>query len=231
MSKSNREFVSIVQNTLNSVSSDLFISPKYIVKMGQDIVSDFLKKDSESRRVTTVSEGWSELECLPMIEVPVTECSLDTYLCTKLMRTKDKLPETFSGYYGNLIKNVASVNFGQFYDFVRSPRQWKDIQNREFKNKHQKYYFFLNQYIYIPNSEVEEIRVEALFKNKWEVEKFNLKNCTTCKNKCIKPLDSEFVCPDYLLNPVITETINKIAVKYKINPELIKNLNFYNKQE
>lgn len=232
MFKSNREFISIVQNSLNSLSNDMFISPKLILNIGRDIVSDFLKKDSESRRVTTISEGWAELECLPMVEVPVTECSdLDTRLCTKLMRTKDKIPETFSGYYGNLIKQVASINFGQFYDFIRSPRLWKDIQNRPFKDNRIKYYFFINGYIYIPNSDVESIRVEALFKNKWEVDILNKKQCSTCKEGCVKPLDYEFVCPDYLLNPVQAETVNKLINKFNIPIDERIDLNSYQKTE
>jgi hypothetical protein len=232
MSKTNRDFVSVVNNTLNSNNNDMFISPKFILSVGRDVLSDFLKKDSESRRITTLSEGWSELECLPMVEVPVTECSdLDIKLCTKLMRTKDKLPETFSGYYGNLIKQVASINFGQFYDFIRSPRLWKDIQNRPFKDNRIKYYFFINGYIYIPNSDVENIRVEALFKYKWEVDIVNTKNCPTCKETCVKPLDYEFVSPDYLLNSVQTETINKILTKFKINPDNKIDLNEYNKTQ
>lgn len=232
MIKTNREFISIVQNTLNSLSNDMFVHPKLILNIGRDVVSDFLKKDSESRRVTTISEGWSEIECLPLIEVPITECSdLDVRLCNKLMRTKDKLPETFSGYYGNLIKHVASINFGQFYDFVRSPRIWKDIQNRPFKDNRVKYYFFINGYIYIPNSDVESIRVEALFKHKWEIDKINKKDCTTCKKDCIKILDYEFVCPDYLLLAVETETVNRIINKLKIPADERIDLNSYQKTE
>ena len=152
-------------------------------------------------------------------------------MCTKLTRTKDKIPETFSGYYGNLIKQVASINFGQFYDFIRSPRLWKDIQNRPFKDNRIKYYFFINGYIYIPNSDVESIRVEALFKNKWEVDILNKKQCSTCKEGCVKPLDYEFVCPDYLLNPVQTETVNKLINKFNIPIDERIDLNSHQKTE
>jgi len=232
MAKSNREFVSLINNSLNAISDDVWVSPKYILDLGKDVLADFLKKESESRRITNASEGWSELDCLKMIQVPINECAeLDTHLCTTLMRTKDKLPETFTGYYGNIIKTVASLNFGQFYDPVRSPRVWRDIQNREFQDKTIKYYFFINGYIYIPNSDVESIRVEAYFQNKWEVDAYNKKNCESCKQGCIKPLDYEFVAPEYLLSAVQTEVINKILVRFKIPPDNLIDNNSFQKTE
>lgn len=215
---------------MNSISVDLRLSNKYIYNIGKDVVGDFLKKDSESRRITTASEGWSELECVPMEEVPISECGgIELYLCEKLMRTKYKLPETFTGYNGNIIKHVASINFGQIYEPLRGIRLWNDVQKREVKKKNQKYYVFINQYLYIPipkgeQSSPEQIRIEGYFKHQWEVKQLNEINCSSC-DKCVSVLDSEFVCPEYLLSAVTKETVNIILTKNKIVPDVIHNLN------
>lgn len=237
----NSEFISNVNNTLNAISVDLRLSNKYIFNLGRTVVADFLKKESESRRVTTISEGWSELECLDMQEVPITECAgIDVYLCQKLMRTKIKVPETFTGYNGNLIKHVASVNFGQIYEPLRGIRLWNDVQKREIKKKNQKYYVFVNQYIYIPipKGELESpetIRIEAYFKNKWEIEKLNHSKeaCKSCnpKTPCVSVLDSDFVCPEYLVHDVIKETVNLIILKYKLPADNLQNLNIYDREQ
>lgn len=227
------EFISTVNNTLNALSVDAKIPNRYIFNVGRQVVADFLKKESESRRITTASEGWSEIDCVKMIEVPLMECGgIDVNLCERMMRSEYKLPDTFTGYNGNIIKHVASVNFGQIYEPLRGIRLWNDVQKREVKKKNQKYYVFINQHLYIPipkgeEESPEQIRIEAYFKNKWEVEEYKTIGCKSCK-KCISVLDSEFVSPEFLLNAVIKETVNIILTKYKLQHDNRQDLNNFN---
>lgn len=234
-----KKFISEVNQTINANSVDLRIPNKYIYNLGVDIVADFLKKESEARRITTASEGWSEIACFPMQEVPMSECAgIDVYLCERMMRTVNKVPPTFTGYNGNIIRHVASLNFGQIYEPLRGLRIWNDVQKREVKKKNLKYYVFINQYIYIPlpkgdTSTPEKIRIEAYFKSKWEIEKINNSTdaCESCdpKTPCIDFLDSDFVCPEYLLSPVIQETSRVILTKFKIPEDNKPDLNDYSK--
>ena len=217
MAISNRDFYSQIVNNIKALNIDDFIAPKFVLTMATNIAADFIKKDNDNRRLWKMSEGWKEAECLPLIEVPITSCpDLDTFVCKRLMRTKDKLPDTYSTRYGNLIKHVASINFGQFYDPV-SPRQYKAIMNRQFVDYKKKYYFFIGGYIYIPDSQVESIRIEAFFKKPWEVDVLNAQNedCSTCnKNICVKPLDYEFVAPEYLFNNIKEEVLKQLRGVY-----------------
>jgi len=234
MAISNREFVSQIWNNCKSLNIDDFIAPKFVLTMATNIAADFIKKDNDNRRLWKMSEGWKEAECLPLIEVPISSCpELDTMVCKRLMRTVDKLPDTFSTRYGNLIKHVASVNFGQFYDPV-SPRQYKAIMNREFVDYRKKYYFFIGGYLYIPDSQVESLRVEAYFKRPWEVDILNFKNeqCDTCsKEPCIKPLNYEFIAPEYLFNNIKEEVLKQLrAVYLQVNPDQYPNLEKGQKQ-
>lgn len=218
------EFISLVNISLNALPVDSKIPNKYIFGVGRMVTADFLKKESESRRITTASEGWSEIDCVEMIEVPLMECGgVEVNLCEKMMRSKYQLPDTFTGYNGNIIKHVASVNFGQIYESLRGIRLWNDVQKREGKKKNQKYYVFINQHLYIPipkgeQSSPELIRIEAYFKNKWEVDEYKSLGCKTCKD-CVSVLDSQFIVPEFLLNPVVKETVNIIMNKYKLQSD------------
>lgn len=199
---------------------DSYISPKFIYSETINIISDFLKKDHEAKRkLQKLSQGWSEIKCLNLVEVDVVECAeLDIRMCEKLMRSKNRLPDTFSYSFGNIIKHVASINFSSFYDPV-TPRQWNAIQKREFRDPNKYYYFFIDGYIYIPVPKkqvinVEALRVDAYFISKYEVDVFNLTNseCIDCQNnKCLSPLDYELVCPGYLLNDVKKELLNRLG--------------------
>jgi len=230
------EFISLVNISLNALPVDSKIPNKYVFQMGRNVVADFLKKESESRRITTASEGWSEIDCVEMIEVPLMECGgVEVNLCEKMMRSKYQLPDTFTGYNGNIIKHVASVNFGQIYEPLRGIRLWNDVQKREVKKKNQKYYVFINQHLYIPipkgeQSAPEQIRIEAYFKNKWEVDEYKSLGCKTCKD-CVSVLESQFVVPEFLLNPVVKETVNIIMNKYKIQSDNKTDMNSQNLTE
>lgn len=215
-----RQYISDITNQIKQYSMDSYISPKFIYSETINIISDFLKKDHEAKRkLQKLSEGWSEIKCLNLVEVDVVECAeLDIRMCEKLMRSKDRLPDTFSYSFGNIIKHVASINFSSFYDPV-TPRQWNAIQKREFRDPNKYYYFFIDGYIYIPVPKkqvinVEALRVDAYFISKYEVDVFNLTNseCIDCqKDKCLSPLDYELVCPGYLLNDVKKELLNRLA--------------------
>lgn len=215
-----RQYISDITNQIKQYSMDSYISPKFIYSETINIISDFLKKDHEAKRkLQKLSEGWSEIKCLNLVEVDVVECAeLDIRMCEKLMRSKNRLPDTFSYSFGNIIKHVASINFSSFYDPV-TPRQWNAIQKREFKDPNKYYYFFIDGYIYIPVPKkqvinVEALRVDAYFISKYEVDVFNLTNseCIDCQNnKCLSPLDYELVCPGYLLNDVKKELLNRLG--------------------
>jgi len=229
----NRQLVSSIWNDLKALNIDDYISPQFIVQKAIDIAGDFIKKENDSRRIYKLSEGWNEIECMNMMEVPITTCpELNHYVCKRLMRTVDKVPETYSTRYGNLIQHVASVNMGQFYDPI-SARQYTAIMNRQFVDYRKKYYFFINGYIYIPDSNVEVIRINAYFKKPWEVAQVTLNNCEDCDiPECIpSPLDFEFVCPDYLYNSVKQEIIKQLREVYlQIQPDQFPNIDGLEKQ-
>lgn len=230
-----REWNSDILNNTKQYSMDSFISQKFIYSETISIIADFLKKDHDAKRkLAKLSEGWDEITCMQLEEVPVFECEgIDIRNCEKLMRSKDKLPDTFTSSFGNIIKHVASINFSSFFDPV-TPRQFNDIQKREFIDKRKNYYFFINGYIYIPVYKgqtfgIESIRIDAYFKSKWDVAQFNLKNsdCKDCqKDKCKSPLDFDLVIPTYLENDVKKELLNRLSGLFlKVQADQYPNMN------
>jgi len=221
----NREFYSEIINELKAISIDSWISPYFILAKGRSVFGDFIKKSNDvEQSLYKVSEAWLELECLPLMEVAVSECNLGIGDCKKLMRTKDRIPDTFDSRYGNLIKQVTNINFSNFYE-PTTPRGYKNIQKRQDQSK-KNYYFFIGGYIYIPVkgdiSAPEQVRIELVPQKSWEVAILNNKNkpCIDCKDTCIKPLDYPFICTESLLSAVKQETVKQIAQVYlKVIPD------------
>lgn len=229
-----KQFISDVQSNIKAISADSYIPPRFIFYEAQNIIADFLKKDNDAKRkLGRLADGWSELECVELEEVPVIECGdVDVRLCEKIMKSKFKIPEIYSFSYGNIINHVASVNFSYFFDPV-NPRQWNNIQKRQYKDKNKYYYFILNNYLYIPvpkNTDlpVEIVRIKAYFMDQSKVEQFkNLKDCSTCpQDNCKSPLDYDMTIPSYLINDVKKELINRLASVYlKVTPDQYADMN------
>lgn len=233
-----RQFISDIQTSIRAVSADSYIPPRFIFYEAQNIISDFLKKDNDAKKkLSRLADGWSEIDCVELEEVEVIKCpDIDVRLCEKLMRSKFKLPEIYSYSYGNIINHVASVNFSYFFD-PTNPRQWNNIQKRQYKDRNKYYYFILNNFLYIPVPKgvelpVEVVRIKAFFMDQSKVEEYkNLADCKDCSrsDNCKSPLDYDMVVPSYLINDVKKELINRlISVYFKIIPDQYPDLNTVN---
>lgn len=214
-----KQFISDIMGDLRAQNIDDFISPKYIYYKSIDIAADFMKKDNTvNRRLTKLSEGWKSIECLDMVEVPLVECcEIETRLCEKLMKSKLPLPNTFTSSFGNIIEFVSSPNLGSFYD-PTTPRVWQTIQKRKDKVKNKKYYFIIDNYIYIPIAKgelgtPESIRLKAWFTEPWKADELNaiLKNT---KKYCVDVYGTQMPIPEYMKNDVTKELLTQLRSVY-----------------
>lgn len=236
------QYISNITNDFNALDTDSWISPKFIYYKAIDIANDYMyKSNSGARRFYKLQEGWQPIECITMEEVPVTSCGeIDTYICDKLMKSTKQIPNTFTSSFGNMIKYVSSNNFGGFYD-PTTPRQWKAIQNREFKDLRKKYYWLIDNYLYIPipkgeTEYPESIRLEGWFIEPWKAVIMNAQEkCDSCGDNdipCINVLDQQMPVPENLRN-AISETLYKqlAAIYLQIRPDEYPNNNNNEKQD
>lgn len=230
-----RQFISDIQTSIRSVTSDGFIPPRFIYSEAQAIIADFLKKDNDAKKkLTRVMNGWSTINCIDLEEVDVIECpDIDVRICGKLMKSTKRIPDSYTYSYGNIIKYVASPNLSYFFD-PTNPRQWNNIQKQRYKDKNKYYYFIIDSYIYLPvpkgvDLPIENIRMEAYFMDKYEVDIFNnTAECGECtkEENCKSPLDYELVIAPYLVNDVKKELLNRLFNTYlKLSPDEYSNLN------
>jgi hypothetical protein len=203
-----RKVISDVIGTLKATSEDSRISYRLVLSILTDKVKKFIKQDADVRRLFQVSEGWKRIPCLQMKEVNMQECGFDIPQCTFMMRSVEAVPEAFQSTYGNIIKVFTIDTVKEFKQTTLF--SYKDIRRREYFDKKIKYFFILEDHIYVPDSQVEEIMVLGLFKHPFEVSKI-----VDPDNKCLKPLDEPFPCPDYLLDPVKSDAKIELAKIYE----------------
>lgn len=230
-----RQFISNIQSQIKAISSDVFIPPRFIYSITQNVISDLLRKDNDSKKkLSQIAEGWSELECIELEEVDVIQCpDIDVRLCSKMMKSVQPIPDIYSYSYGNIIEYTASPNWAYFFD-PTTPRKWKNIQKQKYKDKNKYYYFIIDHYLYLPipkeiDLPIESLRMKAYFIDKRQTEKFKtFVKCDSCPKQtpCTSTLDYEMVVPSYLTSDVENVVIQKLSQVYlKVQGDNYPNLN------
>lgn len=217
-----REAISEVRNDLRLNKIDEWVPSKYIHHKLKGTASLFIKREADDRRLQKYLDIWATIECLEMEEVPLIQCcSIDIPNCKMVMRSKKKLPESYSTRYGYAL-NVSSVDYDRNY-LATTPRDYGNILNREYADKSLRYYWIENGYLIIPDSMVESVRVRGVFLDKSSVLRMN-----TCneENNCVSLLDSIFVVPEHLLKNVKDATTSAIINSYsQLQPDELPNMN------
>jgi hypothetical protein len=218
----NREIISEVRNSLRAASLDDWIPAKFIFFKLKGIASLFIKREADDKRLFRYTELWATIKCLEMEEEDLVNCcDITIPNCTKVMRSKEKLPEVYSTRFGYLM-NVTSVDYDRDY-IPTNPQQYKYTKSREFIDKRKRYYWIENGHLVIPDSLVSVVTVKAMFTNKAEA--LRLDNCTET-NDCIRFLDQEFVAPEHLLQNIKNAAVLDILnTNRKIPQDELSNLN------
>ena len=193
-----REDIAQVRKLINSVSLDTRISNQFIYNKIIDTAKLFIKRDADTRRIYRNIELFKTISCVELESVDLVNCT-GLYIpnCNNVMRSKNKLPKAFLTSNGSLL-NVYSID--RSVQFLQTtPSIFTNILKREFKGN-QKYYWILDDYLYIPNSYISEVIVDGVFIDNSEL-----------ISKCNRFLDSTSSIPDYLRTDVFRTVANEIG--------------------
>lgn len=215
-----REAISEVRNDLRAVGIDVWIPGKYIHSKLISKAILFIKRESDDKRIFRYTNLWTPV-CLDMIEDDIINCcNIPIPGCTKVMRSKNKIPEIYTTRFGYL-GNTVTDDFGKDYT-PTTPQQYKYTKSREFKDRSKRYCWIANDYLIIPDSMVSNVTLSAMFINKADALKIDCRYT----DSCIKVIDEDFVAPAHLWDDIKKATVIDIAQIYeKIQPDELTNLN------
>lgn len=191
-----RSICSDIQSELKANNIDDRFSFRFLSSRIKDKIKNFVKQDADNRRFSKLSELWRPFPPIQMIEVLNIDYPIVTPNCKTLMKSKKKLPKTYSSNYGKLLR-IFNISGEREYTLI-SKIDYVDIQNREYRDKRIKYAWIEDDYLFIPDSQVEVVK--ALGFNEETIE---------C-DKCAKPLDTELSIPPYLLDIVKKDIVNEL---------------------
>lgn len=182
------------------------ISFRYLYHKFNSKIQYFLRLEAKSREILKDYTLWKKIDCLELIDVASNSCGFIDG-CNTLKRSKEKIPEAFNTNYGPIIKLLTIGVNGEELKLINSSA-YSSYITREYNNKLP--YWIENNYIYIPNTNIQILKVLIMPKNPIEVDILNGE-----ATKCSKIFDSIVNYPDYLITLAKQEVIKELLNGYK----------------
>jgi len=216
------EATSRIRNQIKAVKQDPFLTDRFIYKLLLKYSRNLIKRIEGSRnQMVKFANLFVALPCIPLCKVDKVEaCCLNVGTDIIIKRTERKIPNVYEALFGPLIRRVSSVD-GSVEVFPTNPTTYTSMtKSTSFKYNKNKYYWFLNGYLYFPDINWEQVEVEGIFAD--DISSFFNK-----KGECTLRQDQLMPVPDFLFAEVealvirdLTQTVqlpSDINVD-KINP-------------
>ena len=158
------QVVSRVRESIKAEVQDSFVTDRYlyslIIKYGQLL----MRRQDNANKLMKFNSVWQTLDFVDLIDVDKIEsdcCGIKSD-CT-IKRTRLKLPAFLEGYWGLLIRTVSSID-GSIECQPTSPGSYTSM-TKTTSHKYNKtiYFWWLNDYIYMPNVDWEAFKLEGIF--------------------------------------------------------------------
>lgn len=219
----NREIVSIVENSLRGVSKDNLIPRRYILNILRDNAKNLISQKLLDRTLTQEENIYTSISCIEMDNYNVIKCDIAEFrLCKFLMRSKTPLPTPVYSRLGSSIREITSIDTTEDIIII-SPQQYRRNSKRK-GNLHNNVYAYIDSknYLWIPDKEIYAVNLKMI-----TLESEKIKTCDV--KECRDYWEDLFTCPDKLITSVIAMSVEFILKTYKSiqpdsNPNTIENV-------
>lgn len=202
--------ISRLRNTLKAVKEDPFMTDRYLASVVMKYAKLLIKRQDDQNKIMRFQSLFDALPCVDLIEVDKIEaCCAGIKSKCIIKRTKDRLPLVLEGTYGPLFRSVTSID-GSIELFRTYPATYTSMtKSTNFKYNKNKYYWYLDGYLYFPNIAWDAIRIEGL----WDADISYLKcDADICKSMQDQPMR----IPEYLFAEIEQLALKEILTAGQI---------------
>ena len=199
------DIVSRLRSQMKAVKQDGFMTDRMIYTFVLKNAKFLMKREDSKNKLMAFSAVIQIMDYVELIEVDRVEacCTGLSSDCT-IKRTKEKLPVFLQGYFGPLIRTIASLDGSEELQPVLPTTYVNLVKSKNFRFNKTKYYWFLNDYLYFPNLEWDAIRIEGIFED-------DISAWTCEKDECVVRQNQTFNVPDYLLSELEAQVFKDLA--------------------
>lgn len=208
------ESISRVRNVLKAVKEDPFLTDRFIHSLIVKHSKAIIKREALINNIYKYRSLFKEIPCLDLIDVDIVEacCTGIKTGCT-IKRTKDKLPSLLETDNGPVIRSVSTLDYSKQVTETYPSVYANMTKVKNFKYNKNKYYWYIDGYIYIPNVEWEGIRVEVLPDG--DISSF-LCGQAAEEAECIIKQDTNFNIPEHMFAEIENLVVQEILTAGQI---------------
>ena len=205
------ESISRVRNLVKGSRQDAFLTDRFIYSLIVKYAKMYIKRQDMLNIRLKFASLFRTLTCSDLVEVDRIEACCGSLPSTcKIMRTREKIPLPFEGSYGPFIRTVASID-GSVEVYRTQPAAYTSMtKTSTFKYNKQKYYWYMNGYIYMPNVDWDAVLVEGIFQEDISI--------FTCDEKEVCKIRQEEILaiPDDLFAEVEKQVLQDLGFQVQI---------------
>lgn len=206
------EMISRIRTSPKIQNVDALITNRHVYNMMVTARDVLIKNEDDKKALMKMSFLFKPLNYVELIEIDTIEaCGIDSD-CT-LMRTKDKLPEMLKAQFGNIIKDVTSIDGEISLNPLLSRRAFTNrLSSPDLKFDKSFYYYIEGDYMYFPNITWDAVKIYAFWEDPDLIDSLN--DCDDSQSLCVPKKDKEFLSPNYLNQPIIDKSIDELLRVY-----------------
>lgn len=205
------ESISRVRNLVKAAKQDAYMTDRFIYSLIVKYAKLYIKRQDNLNIRLKFASLFRALPCVELVETNKIEaCCGSLPDSCKIMRTKEKIPLPFEGSYGPFIRTVASID-GSTEVYRTQPSAFVSMtKTTAFKYNKQKYYWYMNGYLYLPNVEWDAIMLEGIFQDDISI--------FTCSEEDVCALRQNEVLPipDDLFAEVEKQVLQDLSIQIQV---------------
>lgn len=225
---SNGEIVSRVINGMNAIAKDTHISKRWILSILRSKAASYIAQKWVEGTLFDDEALFAHINCVEMIQIHSIDCCVAEFrMCQTLMRSKHRIPGLIITRNGPTILSVTNADRSIYFTKI-NPRTYINTKKRKYADKEKYVYYYQDGYIWIPDTHIELINVDAITLKKEEALKLSACAEEDKSLGCPNVWEDEFICPDKLREYIVKETIQEVSLRMQIprdeNPNLDSNI-------
>lgn len=206
--------VSRIRGQIKAEVQDAFITDRYVYSLIQKFAQLLIRRQDSADKLKKFNAIWKTLPFIELIEVDKVEaeCTGIQSGCT-IKRTKNKLPNMMEGYWGPSIRTVSSIDGSKELKAIHPGTYTSLTKTTSFRYNNQKYFWYLNGYLYFPDLEWDAIKLEGVFDDDisdWLCDS---------KDKCTPRYEHDLNIPEALLAEIEQQVLGVMANALRIPAE------------
>ena len=212
MSTTIGDTTSRVRNVLKAVKEDPFLTDRFLYSLIMKYAKLLLRRQENEGKIMNYRSLFKTIPCVELIDVDRIEaCCIGIKTGCTFKRTKEKLPKFLEGNTGPIIRQVTTIDQSKRLEQTFANSYANLSKSTYFKYNKKKYFWLIDDYMYIPDVDWESVRIEATFD-----ESIESLICSNDPQECVREQDRVLAVPDYLFAEIEQMVLQELMPSLQI---------------